>query len=234
MQILALDTTLGACSAAVAVGVGGGGAPRLFSAYEVRQREHAEVIMIMIEKVMADAGLAFDALDAIAATVGPGSFTGVRVGVAAARALALATGRPLIGVTSLEVMAQQALERLDEAPGTLAIAVDARRGEIYQALFTGAGETLSRPAALTPEQAAAQLPETGTLVLAGGGARLVSEAAEASGRTAEAVLPELQPEASKLAEMALDRRPIEGALHPLYLRPPDAKPQAGKSVPRRG
>ncbi len=231
MKILALDTTLGACSASVAVGESGG--PALFSVFERREREHAEVIMVMIEKVMGDAGLAFGALDAIAATVGPGSFTGVRVGVAAARGLALATGHPLIGVTSLEVMAHLALERLEETPGTLAIAVDARRGEVYQALFTGAGETISPPAALTPEQAAAQLPETGTLFIAGGGAQLVARAAPAVGRNCQAVLPDLQPEAAKLAEMALTRRPISGPLHPLYLRAPDAKPQAGKSVPRR-
>ncbi len=232
MKILALDTTLGACSASVSVG--GDGAPQLFSAFERREREHAEVIMAMIEKVMGEAGLEFGALDAIAATVGPGSFTGVRVGVAAARGLALAIACPLIGVTSLEVMARQALERLDEAPDTLAIAVDARRGEVYQALFTGAGEIVSPPAALTPEQAAAQLPETGTLILAGSGARLVSEAAAQTGRETQTVLPDLQPDAAKLAELALTRAPIEGSLHPLYLRAPDAKPQAGKSVPRRG
>ena len=230
MKILALDTTLGACSASVAVGETG--AHELFSAFELRDREHAEVIMGMIEKVMGEAGLAFSALDAIAATVGPGSFTGVRVGVAAARGLALAADCPLIGVTSLEVMARQALQQLDDAPDTLAIAVDARRGEVYQALYSGAGETLSPPAALTPEQAAAQLPETGTLSIAGSGAHLVGEVEMK--RTANVVLTDLQPDAARLAEMALTRSPIKGPLHPLYLRAPDAKPQTGKSVPRRG
>ena len=236
MNILALDTTLGACSAAVALS--GKGKPRFFSAYELREREHAEVIMAMIEKVMHEAGLAFDALDAIAVTVGPGSFTGVRVGVAAARGLALATGHPLIGVTSLEVMARQALDRLDKTPGTLAIALDARRGEVYLALFDGAGEMRIGPAALTPERAAARLPETDKIILAGSGAALVLQAAGESGRDIEAVLPDLQPEASTLARMALTRMalkrpPVEGPLRPLYLRPPDAKPQTGKALPRR-
>ncbi len=231
MNILAFDTALGACSAAVAVS--GKGAPRLFAAYESREREHAEVIMAMIEKVMHEAALAFDALDAIAVTVGPGSFTGVRVGVAAARGLALATGRPLIGVTSLEVMARQALDRLDETPRTLAVALDARRGEVYLAVFDGAGEMLIGPAALSPEQAVARLPETGKIILAGSGAALVMQAAGESTRELEAVFPDLQPDASTLARMALTRAPIEGPLRPLYLRPPDAKPQSGKALPRR-
>jgi len=231
VKILALDTTLGACSASVAVG--GNAAPRLFNAFELREREHAEVIMLMIEKVMGDARLKFGDLDAIAATVGPGSFTGVRVGVAAARGLALSTGCPLIGISSLEVMAHQALEWLDNAPGMLGIAVDARRGEVYQALFSGAGETISPPDALTPDQAAAHLAETETLVLAGGGAQLVAQAAAANGRKIQTALPDLQPDAAKLASMALTRSPVEGPIHPLYLRAPDAKPQAGKSVPRR-
>ncbi len=231
MNILALDTTLGACSAAVAVS--GDGEPVLFCVREPREREHAEVILLMVEKVMSDGGLAFDALDAIAVTIGPGSFTGVRVGVAAARGLALATGLPLIGVTSLEVMARQALDRLDETPDTLVIALDARRGEVYQAVFDGAGETLIDPAALTPEQAVAQLPETGKIILAGGGAALVLAAAAENGRALQAVFPDLQPDASALAQIALTRAPVNGPLSPLYLRPPDAKPQTGKAVPRR-
>jgi len=231
VNILALETTLGACSAAVAVS--GKDAPRLFADYETRERAHAEVIMLMVEKVMYEAGLAFDALDAIAVTVGPGSFTGVRVGVAAARGLALATGRPLIGVTSLEVMARQAVERLDDTPGTLAIALDARRSEVYLALFDSAGEMLTKPAALTPEQAAARIPETGKIIVAGSGAALIVQAAGESGRDIEAVLPDLQPDASTLVQMALTRPPVEGPLRPLYLRAPDAKPQTGKALPRR-
>ena len=111
MNILALDTTLGACSAAVARTGTGAYAPKVFSAYELRTREHAEAIVPMMTRVMDEAGLAYDELDAIAVTTGPGSFTGVRVGVSTARGLALALSLPLIGVTSLEVMAQMALDR---------------------------------------------------------------------------------------------------------------------------
>ena len=232
MNILALDTTLGACSAAVARG--GGGAPEVFSAYELRDREHAESIVPMITRVMDEAGLSYDALDAIAVTTGPGTFTGVRVGVATARGLALATGLPLIGVTSLEVMAHLALEQLESVPDTLGIVVDARRGEVYVALFDKAGEVILGPVALTPEQAVDALPGKGHVALACGGGELVAQAALTKGLTIETHLPDLQPHAAKLASMALTRPPAEGPLHPLYLRPPDAKPQTGKALPRQG
>jgi tRNA threonylcarbamoyl adenosine modification protein YeaZ len=234
VNILALDTTLGACSAAVARTGTGADAPKVFSAYELRTREHAEAIVPMMTRVMDEAGLAYDGLDAIAVTTGPGSFTGVRVGVSTARGLSLALGLPLIGVTSLEVMAHMALEQLDSAPDTLGIVVDARRGEVYMALFDGEGAVISDPAALTPDQAAGLIPGKGHVVLAGGGAGLVSGAATSLGLEFDTVLPDLQPSAATLASMALTRNACEGPLHPLYLRPPDAKPQTGKAIPRRG
>lgn len=231
MNVLALDTSLGACSAAVASKREG--APELFRVHEPREREHAEAIMGMAERVMGEAGLAYGDLDAIAVTVGPGSFTGVRVGISAARGLALATGKPLIGATSLEVMARQALETLAPPPGRLAVAADARRGEVYVALFDNSGETLGEPVALAPSDAAGLLMKSGVKVIAGGGAALVADAAARSGWELGAILPDLQPDAGALALLALTRAPHEGPLAPLYLRPPDAKPQSGKAVARR-
>jgi tRNA A37 threonylcarbamoyladenosine modification protein TsaB len=111
--------------------------------------------------------------------------------------------------------------------------VDARRGEVYISLFDGEGAVMSDPAALTPDQAAGLIPGKGHVVLAGGGAGLVSGAATSLGLEFETVLPDLQPSAATLASMALTRNACEGPLHPLYLRPPDAKPQTGKAIPRR-
>ena len=202
-------------------------------AFELRTREHAEALVPMMSCVMDEAGLGYDALGAIAVTTGPGSFTGVRVGVATARGLALALDLPLIGVTSLEVMAHMALEHLERAPGALGVVVDARRGEVYMALFDGEGDIISDPVALTPEQAVDALPQDGHVVLAGGGGGLVARAAPGK-MVIETVLPDLQPDAAKLAAMALARPPVEGPLRPLYLRPPDAKPQTAKALPRRG
>lgn len=227
MNILALDTSLGACSAAV---VRDG---EIFSAYEKRSREHAEVIMPMIAQVLDEASLGYEALGAIAVTTGPGSFTGVRVGVSTARGLALATSLPLIGVNSLEVMAHIALEKIDARVDVLGIVVDARRGEVYMALYSGEGDVISGPAALSPEQAVEMLPDQGQVVLAGSGGALVADAASKTGLSIECILSELQPDAAGLAVMAMTRSPVEGPLSPLYLRPPDAKPQTGKALPRK-
>ncbi len=227
MNILAFDTTLGACSAAVAR------RENVFGAFELRNREHDEVLMPMIGGVLDEAALKYDDLDAIAVTIGPGSFTGVRVGVAAARGFALSLNIPLIALTSLEVMARQALDQLKEAPDVLAVSLDARRSEVYIALFDGAGSTVSEPAALSPEQAAKNLPSSGKILAVGSGAHLLAEAAKSSGRHIEVVMSDLQPDARALAEMALERKPASGPVSPLYLRPPDAKPQSGKAIARR-
>lgn len=227
MNILALDTALGACSAAV---ISDG---EIFSAYELRSREHAEAIMPMISQVMEQASLGYEALGAIAVTTGPGSFTGVRVGVSTARGLALATGLPLIGINSLDVMAHMALEKIDTGFDAMGIVVDARRSEVYMSLYNDEGEVISVPAALSPEQAVETLPDKGQVVLAGSGGVLVADAASNMELSIDCVQSELQPDAVSLAEMALTRSPVEGPLSPLYLRPPDAKPQTGKALPRR-
>jgi tRNA threonylcarbamoyladenosine biosynthesis protein TsaB len=227
MNILALDTTLGACSAAVVCD------GEIFSAYELRSREHAEAIMPMIAQVLDEASLGYEALGAIAVTTGPGSFTGVRVGVSTARGLALAAGLPLIGLNSLEVMAQMALEKIDAAIDVLGIVVDARRGEVYLALYNSKGDVISGPAALSPDQAVEILPDHGQVVLAGSGGALVVDATAKTGLSIDCVLSELQPDAASLAAMAVTRAPVEGPLSPLYLRPPDAKPQTGKALPRQ-
>ena len=139
MNILAFDTCLGAVSVAVRWR-SAGGEWLTRHAHEVRERGHAERLMPMIAEVMQGAGLAFSDIGRIAVTVGPGTFTGVRGGVAAARGLALASGVTTVGATSLAVMAHQADERIGTARGNrlLAVAVDARRGAVYLQLFPGA------------------------------------------------------------------------------------------------
>lgn len=231
MNILALDTSLGACSAAVATGKVD--LPKVFGRFELREREHAEAIVPMIQIVLAEADLSWPQIDAIAVTVGPGSFTGVRVGVAAARGFALALDRPVIAATSLEVMAAQALEELSDTPAVFGVVVDARRGEVYLALFDSAGETVFAPAALTPQQAVKEALAKNAALIVGSGAQLVTESAGSGAGGIGAVLPGLQPDARVLARMALTRPSCAGPVSPLYLRPPDAKPQTGKAVPRR-
>lgn len=230
MNVLAFDTCLGAVSVAVRLR-SPDGLWRMHDASELRERGHAERLMPMIAQVMAEAGLEFSDIDRIAATVGPGSFTGVRIGVAAARGLALATGRPVVGTSSLAVMAAQAAELLGEGcrDRLLAVAVDARRDMVFLQLFD-AGTEMDRPVLLAPEDAAA-LTGARPVIVVGSAAAVVARAIAASGGKAEAALPELQPSARHLALMAGALIPV-GPLRPLYLRPPDAKPQDDKSLPR--
>src|SRR5947207_7581458 len=107
MNLLAFDTCLGAVSVAVRW-QGPGGDWLMRHAHEARERGHAERLIPMMTEVMDEAGLAFSDLHRIAVTVGPGTFTGVRVGMAAARGIALASGLAVVGTTTLAVMAHQA------------------------------------------------------------------------------------------------------------------------------
>ena len=127
MIVLAFDTAQGALSAAVRDGEG-----ELAAIFEERTRGHAEALMPMLETVLAEAALGFAGLDALAVTVGPGTFTGLRVGLAAARGLALARGLPLVGVTTLEAVAAPVSAVAGEA---VVAAFDARRDEIYLQVF---------------------------------------------------------------------------------------------------
>jgi tRNA threonylcarbamoyladenosine biosynthesis protein TsaB len=230
MNILALDTSMGACSAALLRSEGN--APRLFERQETMARGHAEALMPMIEDVMADAALPFTEIGLIAATVGPGSFTGVRIAIAAARGLALVTRAKLYGTDSLTVMAKAALTTGALDKGPFAVAVDARRGMLYLGLYDNLGRRIDGPLLIAPEEAVGLLP--GDLRIAvGSGAGLLAEAAGRAGRPVLAKLPDLQPSAASLAEIALEPGETVPILRPLYLRPPDAKPQAQMAAARR-
>ena len=154
----------------------------------------------------------------------------MRIGVAAARGLALAAGLPLVGATSLAVMAQGALPHLGDDAQVLAVATDARRGQLYLALFDREGRALSDPQAIAADEAVELLPAS-HVAAAGSGASELADAAGAANHTVTAMLPDLQPDAADLARMALDLTPEDGPLRPLYLRPPDAKRQEGAALP---
>ncbi|MBI1179081.1 MAG: tRNA (adenosine(37)-N6)-threonylcarbamoyltransferase complex dimerization subunit type 1 TsaB, partial [Alphaproteobacteria bacterium] len=137
MRVLAFDTALGAGSVAV---VADGSC--LARRDEPRPRALAERLLPMIEETLAEAGLGYGDLDLIAVTVGPGTFAGLRIGVAAARGLSLATGVPAAGVTSLEALAFAALPDLGEGE-TVVAAVDGRRGQLYRQAFEKRGGALA-------------------------------------------------------------------------------------------
>ncbi|EKP0312685.1 tRNA (adenosine(37)-N6)-threonylcarbamoyltransferase complex dimerization subunit type 1 TsaB [Aeromonas veronii] len=148
LKILAVDTATEACSAALLVG------DKLFSRWEEAPRDHTRKILPMVQAVLEDAGISLSDLDAIAFGRGPGSFTGVRIGISVAQGLAFGAGVPLIGISTLAAMAQGAY-RLDGAEQVLT-AIDARMNEVYfgrYELIDGrmqlvGDEVVSEPAAL--------------------------------------------------------------------------------------
>jgi tRNA threonylcarbamoyladenosine biosynthesis protein TsaB len=232
MNILALDTSMGACSAAVLRA--DGTRQELFGHADFMARGHAEALMPMVAEVMAEAGVTPSGLDLIAATLGPGSFTGVRIAIAAARGLALATGARLWGTDSLTVMAQGALAETDlrQAGRPFAVAVDARRSMLYFGLFDAAGARLQGPVLIAPEDAAVLLPDN-VAVAVGSGAEPLAQAAAMQGRRVTAALPDLRPDARSLAVLALAGGETSTTVRPLYLRPPDAKPPAAATLRKR-
>lgn len=214
MRLLALDTAAAACSAAVwADGV------VVAARRERRERGHAEVLMPMVEATMAAAGLGYRALDAIAVTRGPGTFTGLRIGLAAARGLALAARRPLVGLTTLEVLAAGVPEALRER--TVVAAMEARRGEVYAQAFSPLLTPLGAAAAVAPEALVGCLP-AGPLVIAGDGAQRL---AALLGARATVAPGDGLPDAAVAARLAATRPlpPPGTPVPPLYLRPPDAR-----------
>ena len=211
MIVLGLDTCLAACSVAVL-----DGERVLAHASEAMTRGHQERLAPMAQAVMAEAGLPFARLDRIAATVGPGSFTGLRVGVAFAKGLASALAIPAVGVGALEALAAS-------APGLTAAVIDARRDQIYLQIFE-AGEALTAPDVLPIAAAVARLAKLARgrpLSLVGSGAPLLADATP----DARVLSPE-GCDARLVASIAAGRVPTP--IRPLYLRAPDAKLPGGR------
>ncbi len=211
MIVLGLDTCLTACSVAVTDG------DRVLAyASEVMARGHQERLAPMAEAVMAEAALPFSGLQRIGATVGPGSFTGLRVGVAFAKGLGSALSIPVVGVGALEALAA-------EATGLVAAIVDARRDQVYLQVFE-AGEALMAPDVLPIGTAAARLAELAMgrpLTLVGSGAPLLADAAPGA-----AILTPEGCDARHVARLAAAR--VATPIRPLYLRAPDARLPGGR------
>lgn len=212
MIVLGIDTALGACSAAVL------DEDRVLAReHEPMVRGHAEFLAPMVDSVMRRAFLPFQALERLAVTVGPGTFTGQRVGLAFVRGLALALKIPAAGVTTLDAMAAEALA---QSGAVWAVAcVDAKRGEAYLGA-RGQGGVLLEPVLLRIEAAQARVRqmtlEQGTApALAGNGAYLLSGSAAPAAVT--------QPDAVFVARLGRAMPVPSGPPRPLYLREPDAK-----------
>lgn len=221
-SVLGIDTSASACSAAVwrdgAV---------LASARAAMMRGHAEALVPMIEDVMRDAGLGYRDLAAVAVTRGPGAFTGLRIGLATARGLALAAGIPAIGISAFDAVAR-AVPAAARAGRNLAVAIDTKRGDVYLQSFDGALAPIGDPRVVRPEDAAAALP-AGPLHVTGDGAALLREALSAHAAEIAFDPEPLPPDAvivARLGAAALARGAPLPPPEPLYLRAPEATPLA--------
>jgi len=200
--VLALDTCLTACSAAVVAD----GAVRAARS-EPMARGHQERIAVLVQEILAEAGVAPAALGRIGVTIGPGSFTGLRVGLAFAKGLGAALDRPVIGVGVLEALA------FEIKPPAAAV-IDARRDQLYLQTFTAAGP--SDPAAVAPDAARAAIAGLGEgVTIVGPGAGLFNDMPGAH------VAPREAPDPVAVARLAAARAPAPP--RPLYLRAPDAR-----------
>lgn len=215
MIVLGLDTCLGACSVALLRDT-----HLIASVSEPMNRGHQERLAPMARDLVRDAGLTFADLDRIGVTIGPGSFTGLRVGLSFAKGMALALDRPCVGVGTLEALAASA-----SGAGLTAAVIDGGRGNLYVQIFEGAAP-LTAPDILTVDAACARLVEVcgaRDVTLVGPGAGLLAPIAPAAELFA---LPAPSGESVVRLAAAADLSPPT----PLYLRPPDALPKSARAA----
>src|SRR6202163_5028837 len=168
MLILAIDTALDACAAGVLDTDAG---KLIAQESQAMKRGHAEALMPLIARVVEQSGIAFAALDRIAVTTGPGSFTGLRVGLSAARGIALAANKPVVGLTTLTAYAAPVVSWNGEQP--VISAIDARHDQVYFQVVGGNGSSLIRPC-VAPIEAALGASRLGALHLIGNAAGILA------------------------------------------------------------
>jgi tRNA threonylcarbamoyladenosine biosynthesis protein TsaB len=229
-RLLAIETSSEACSLALSVD------GRLREVHEHAPLRHAELLLPGVERLLGEAGVALRELDAIAFGRGPGSFTSLRIGIGVVQGLAWAAGLPVIPVSSLAAVAQEALEKVRGAAtgkahggadagagGTIRVAVDARMQEVFTAEFEAGPGGLARPRSeervCAPSAIAAAPPP---LIAAGNGFARFPELAPLC-RSAAACYPDLWPRAAMIVRLALawleSHEPLPAALaQPVYIR----------------
>jgi len=219
MLILAIDTALDACAA----GVLDTDAARLIAQEsQPMRRGHAEALMPLIGRVIRQAGIAFAALDRIAVTTGPGSFTGLRVGLSAARGIGLAADKPVVGLSTLTAYAAPVVGQNAAQP--VISAIDARHDHVYFQVVSGDGGSLIRPRVATIEEAL-DATRFGAPHLVGNAARILADRWPVDALPPFKVDPQPAPDIAWLAWLGAAVSPDSAPARPYYLRAPDAKPQ---------
>jgi tRNA threonylcarbamoyladenosine biosynthesis protein TsaB len=226
--VLAIDSALGACAATV---YDAGLWQTLAVQSYLMSRGHAEVLMPMIERVMHDAGISFDRLDRVVTTTGPGSFTGVRIGIAAARGLALASGKPAIGVSTLDALSAPHVSETETVP--VVAAIDAKHGSFFLQMTGANGRVLVTPR-VASLQDALRSTAIGLVRIIGSGADQLATHWPPDVPAPLLVDPLPAPDIVWVARLGAKAYPDKTALpRPLYLRAPDARPQDAQRLARR-
>jgi tRNA threonylcarbamoyladenosine biosynthesis protein TsaB len=193
------------------------------------ERGHAEALAPMLEQLMFGVDGGFVSLDRIAVTVGPGSFTGIRIGLATARAMGLALDIPVVGVSTLVAFAGPLL--VEPSPAVIASAIDARHGRVYLQLFEPMGRPLLPPR-IEGLRDAVRAIGAGPVRLTGSGARLMALEAARVGLSAELADGGAFPDIVAVALVGLAADPRDCPPRPVYLKPPDAQPATSEGVAR--
>jgi tRNA threonylcarbamoyladenosine biosynthesis protein TsaB len=218
MLILAIDTALDACAAAVLDTDAG----QLIAQESLAmKRGHAEALMPLIARVMKASGIAFTSLDRIAVTTGPGSFTGLRVGLSAARGIALAAEKPVVGLTTLTAYAAPFVG--DDSAHPILSAVDARHDHVYFQVVSGDGGSLVK-AKVAPIEEAIEASRRGAPHLVGNAAGILADRWPSDAPAPTKVDVQPAPDINWVAWVGAAVDPETAPAKPYYLRAPDAKP----------
>ena len=227
MRVLAIDTALGACSAAVLDTAYGG----IVASESVPMvRGHAEALMPLLARVMKESGMAFRDIDRVVVTTGPGSFTGLRVGISAARGIGLASEMPVVGVSTLSAYAAPYLGADDTSP--VIAAIDARHEHVYLQVFAPGGRTLITPR-LAPLSEAVRAASDSSACIVGSAALTVAGELAKTAPAPVTIDARAAPDIAWVAQIGTVVSEASSPPKPQYLRAPDAQPQNAAQLPRR-
>lgn len=226
MRVLAIDTALGQCAACI---LDTEEAVPVAAESIAMERGHAESLLPLLDRLVSGVEGGFESLDRVAVTVGPGSFTGLRIGIAAARAIGVATDRPVIGVTTLSALLAPLVQG---SRSRLVIgAIDARGGRVWVQAIAPSGSLIIPPSLLTIREVV-RLAGSGSLVIVGSGAPALAREASAVGLDARLHPSPPVPDTAWVARIGAAADPEAALPKPLYLAPPDARPQDGSRLAR--
>jgi tRNA threonylcarbamoyladenosine biosynthesis protein TsaB len=227
MRILAIDTALDACSAAIYDTEG----DRVLAS-ESREigRGHAELLLPVVEGVMKLAAVKFGLIDRFAVTVGPGSFTGLRVGLSAARGFALVAKKPVVGISTLAAFTAPLITE-DQAVPVVA-AIDAKHGNLYIQMVGAGGRALVTPRAASLRETVRAVA-LGPVRIVGTGAAILAAHWPLKAPQPVAVDQRVAPDIIWIARIGAVADPEQATPKPLYLKLPDAQPQTATRVAQR-